>query len=412
MRNLSQCRSEFPSLQRLINGNPVAYLDGPGGTQVPRSVIDAITGYYETSNANVHGLFAASRETDEVIEQARQAMATFLGARSARQISFGQNMTTLNFALARAISRSIQPGDEVVVTDLDHDANVAPWLTLAERGAVIRRVPVNPDATLNMEQFAALLSERTRLVAVGYASNAVGTVNDLYTIRTWTEQVGALLVVDAVHFAAHGLIDVNALDPDFLLCSAYKFFGPHVGILYSREGALDHLITDKVRPQLNQAPEKIETGTLNHAALAGVTAAIQFIASLAENRTGDLRSEIADAMTRMYEYEHSLAGRLYRGLQEIPGVTVYGTPVNDKLRTPTISFTMKGHTPAQVAERLGESGIYVWDGNFYAITIVKELGLADTGGMVRIGLAPYNTEDEIDRLLSVLAELAKINAPA
>ncbi|MCK9910689.1 aminotransferase class V-fold PLP-dependent enzyme, partial [Microbacteriaceae bacterium K1510] len=233
MRNLSQCRSEFPSLQRLINGNPVAYLDGPGGTQVPRSVIDAITGYYETSNANVHGLFAASRETDEVIEQASQAMATFLGARSARQISFGQNMTTLNFALARAISRSIQPGDEVVVTDLDHDANVAPWLTLAERGAVIRRVPVNPDATLNMEQFAALLSERTRLVAVGYASNAVGTVNDLYTIRTWTEQVGALLVVDAVHFAAHGLIDVNALDPDFLLCSAYKFFGPHVGILYS-----------------------------------------------------------------------------------------------------------------------------------------------------------------------------------
>ncbi|RNB85461.1 cysteine desulfurase-like protein [Brevibacillus fluminis] len=409
MRNLSDCRQEFPSLKREVNGYPVAYLDGPGGTQVPSSVIAAVSRYYETSNANIHGCFTASRETDQLIEQTREAVAVFLGASDASQISFGQNMTTLNFALARAIGRTIQPGDEVIVTDLDHDANVAPWLTLAERGAVIHHVPIREDSTLDMERFYSLLSERTKVVAVGYASNAVGTVNDVYKIRQWTREIGATLVIDAVHFAAHGLIDVEQLDPDFLLCSAYKWFGPHIGILYSSKGALDRLTTDKVRPQVNTSPEKIETGTLNHAALAGVKAAVEFIASLANNSGGSLRENIVRAMLDMYVYEHSLAGQLYRGLKEIPGVTIYGTPVGEGLRTPTVSFTMNGLTPSEIAERLGELGIYVWDGDFYAISVIKKFGLADSGGLVRIGFAPYNTEEEISRLLTAVEGMAKKN---
>lgn len=407
MRNLSDCRQEFPSLNREVNGHPIVYLDGPGGTQVPSSVIAAISRYYETSNANSHGCFTASRETDQLIEQTREAVAAFLGASDASQISFGQNMTTLNFALARAIGRTIQPGDEVIVTDLDHDANVAPWLTLAERGAVIHHVPIQEDTRLDMERFYSLLSDRTKVVAVGYGSNAVGTVNDVYKIRQWTREIGATLVIDAVHFAAHGLIDVKQLDPDFLLCSAYKWFGPHVGILYSGKGALDRLTTDKVRPQVNTSPEKIETGTLNHAALAGVKAAIEFIASLANNSGSSLRENIVRAMQDMYAYEHSLAGQLYRGLKEIPGVTIYGTPVDENLRTPTVSFTMDGLTPGEVAERLGELGIYVWDGDFYAISVIKKLGLAESGGLVRIGFAPYNTEEEVSRVLNAVERIAK-----
>lgn len=399
MRELSFCRTEFPSLAREINGYPVAYLDGPGGTQVPKQVIQAISRYYETSNANTHGVFAASRETDDVIEQARESMAALLGAEDPRQISFGQNMTTLNFALARAIGRSLEPGDEVIVTDLDHDANVAPWLTLAERGAVLRRVPVRSDATLDMEAFQSLINKKTKLVAVGYASNAVGTVNDVAAVRRWTQAVGALLVVDAVHFAPHGVIDVLALNPDFLLCSAYKFFGPHIGILYSRKGALDGLQTDKVRPQSPQAPEKIETGTLNHAALAGVTAAVDFIARLSE-KTGSLRERLVSAMTDVYRYEHQLAHKLYEGLGKIPKVKVYGPIVDDALRAPTVSFTVVGISAADVAKHLGEFGVYVWDGDFYAVTIVQQLGLAEQGGLVRIGFAPYNTQDEVDRVLT------------
>lgn len=399
MRELSFCRTEFPSLAREINGYPVAYLDGPGGTQVPKQVIQAISRYYETSNANTHGVFAASRETDDVIEQARESMAALLGAEDPRQISFGQNMTTLNFALARAIGRSLEPGDEVIVTDLDHDANVAPWLTLAERGAVLRRVPVRSDATLDMEAFQSLINKKTKLVAVGYASNAVGTVNDVAAVRRWTQAVGALLVVDAVHFAPHGVIDVMALNPDFLLCSAYKFFGPHIGILYSRKGALDGLQTDKVRPQSPQAPEKIETGTLNHAALAGVTAAVDFIARLSE-KTGSLRERLVSAMTDVYRYEHQLAHKLYEGLGKIPKVKVYGPIVDDGLRAPTVSFTVVGISAADVAKHLGEFGVYVWDGDFYAVTIVQQLGLAEQGGLVRIGFAPYNTQDEVDRVLT------------
>lgn len=406
MGEVFACRAEFPSLQREVGGQPVAYLDGPGGTQVPQSVINAISDYYKTSNANTHGLFAASRETDSVILGARQALADLLGATDARQISFSQNMTTMNFALARAFSRKLTAGDEVIVTKLDHDSNIAPWLTLERFGVVVKHVPVLENATLDMDAFKRLITPQTKLVAVGYASNAVGTVNDIRIIRQWTKEVGAQLVVDAVHFAPHGVIDVVELDVDFLLCSVYKFFGPHIGVLYSKPGALDELVTDRVRPQLETAPEKIETGTLNHAALAGSTAAVNFIASFGDSSALTRRERIVSGMRRVYEYEHELARGLYEGLQAIPGVTVYGPPVGDALRAPTVSFTLAGVASGKVAEELGDQGIYVWDGDFYAIALVKELGLEPVGGLVRVGMAPYNTAEEIARVLATVRSLA------
>ncbi|WDL99091.1 cysteine desulfurase-like protein [Alicyclobacillus sp. ALC3] len=406
MGEVFACRDQFPSLRREVAGQPVAYLDGPGGTQVPQSVIDAISDYYKTSNANTHGLFAASRETDGVIYGARQALADLLGATDAMQISLGQNMTTMNFALARAFSRKLQPGDEVIVTKLDHDSNVAPWLTLERFGVVVKQVPVLESASLDMDAFKRLMTPQTKLVAVGYASNAVGTVNDIPLIRQWTREVGAQLVVDAVHFAPHGVIDVVTLDVDFLLCSVYKFFGPHIGVLYSKPGALDELVTDKVRPQLESAPEKIETGTLNHAALAGATAAVNFLASFGDVSALTRREKIISGMRRIYEYEHELARRLYQGLQDIPGVTVYGPPVGDVLRAPTVSFTLAGVTSDKVAEALGDQGIYVWNGDFYAMTLVKELGIESIGGLVRVGMAPYNTVEELERVLATVGSLA------
>ena len=407
MGEVSRCRSQFPSLGRVVSGHPVAYLDGPGGTQVPAGVIAAIASYYETSNANAHGLFAASVETEAVVDGARAAMAALLGAPGPGTISFGQNMTTLTFSLAHAVARTVRPGDEVVVTDLDHDANVTPWRVLAERGAVVRRVPVHPDATLDMDAFRALVGERTRLVAVGYASNAVGTVNDLATVRAWTREVGALLAVDAVHWVPHGLVDVAALDPDFLLCSAYKFFGPHVGVLYARPGALDGLPTDRLRPQLDRAPWRIETGTLNHAALAGVTAAVEFIAGLAPAVPDGaaLRERLAAAMAAVYDDEHRLVERVWRGLGELPGVRRYGPEVGTGLRAPTVSFTVDGVHPDEAAGWLAARGIYAWSGNFYAVTIVDRLGLAGSGGLVRVGMAPYTTVEEVDRLLGAVADL-------
>jgi len=412
--DLSRCRGQFPSLGRVVGGHPVARLDGPGGTQVPAGVIAAVARHYETANANAHGLFAASVETDAVIAGAREAMAALLGAAGPSTISFGQNMTTLNFSLAHAVARTVRPGDEVVVTDLDHDANVAPWGVLAERGAVLRHVPVWPDATLDMEAFRALVGERTRLVAVGYASNAVGTVNDLAAVRAWTREVGALLVVDAVHWVPHGVVDVAELDPDFLLCSAYKFFGPHVGVLYSRPGALDALATDKVRPQLDRAPERVETGTLNHAALAGVTAAVDFIAGLGPGALvgAGLRQQLVAAMEAVYAYEHRLVERCWRGLGELPGVRRYGPEVGAARRAPTVSFTVGGVHPDEAAAHLAARGISVWSGNFYAVTVVERLGLAASGGLVRAGMAPYNSQAEVDRLLGTVEALAGRRARA
>ncbi len=398
-------RSLFPALSRTVNGHPAAFFDGPGGSQVPEAVIAATREYYVSRNANTHGQFLTSRRADETVAEARQAAAALLGAEGPETISFGQNMTTLNFALARAIGRTLRPGDEIVVTELDHDANVAPWLSLAERGAVLRWCPVRLDScTLDMDAMRALIGPKTRHIAVGYASNAVGTVNDVGEVVRLGHAVGATVSIDAVHFVPHGLVDVQALGADFLLCSAYKFFGPHVGILYSRPGALDELPTDRVRPQDATAPTRIETGTLNHAALAGTTAAIETIAG--QGVGADLRTRIESAFAAIYPYEHALAGRLWQGLADIPGVTLYGPVVGSALRAPTISFRIQGHEPAAIAAILGEQGFFVWDGDFYAVTVIDRLGLADKGGVVRVGMAPYILEAEVDALLAAVRNIA------
>lgn len=407
-----QVRERFPSLNRSLNGLPYVYFDGPGGTQVPQSVIDAMVHYYQNSNANAHGPFQTSWETDEVVRRAREAFAAWVGARDFNSISFGPNMTTLNFSLSRAISRRIQPGDEVIVTELDHEANVAPWVNLQERGAVIRKVEVLPNGTLNMEQLKDLINAKTKIVAVGLASNAIGTVTDVAQISQWAHSVGAWVIVDAVHYAPHFTIDVEALDVDFLLCSAYKFYGPHVGILYSRPGLLDQLTTDRLAPAPSTAPGKIETGTLNFAALAGSTAALEFIASLgqdgAETTSLTLRERLNAAMKIVGEHEHSLSRKLYDGLLSIPGVAVHGLPVESgSHRTPTVAFTMKGIPSPEVTKSLGEQGIFVWGGHFYAPTLIEKLGTQPDGGVVRVGLAAYSTTNEADRLLTHVERLSK-----
>ncbi|MDA8344586.1 MAG: cysteine desulfurase-like protein [Thermaerobacter sp.] len=399
-------RSRFPSLTLEVQGHHAAFFDGPGGSQVPLSVIDAQRDYYLSRNANTHGQFATSRAADETVDEARAASAAFLGAQGPETISFGQNMTTLNFALSRAVGRTLEPGDEVIVTDLEHDANVAPWLSLEERGVVVRSCPVRlEDCTLDMDAMRALIGPKTRHVAIGYASNAVGTVNDVHRVIGWAHAANATVSVDAVHFAPHALIDVTALSCDFLLCSAYKFFGPHVGLLYSRPGALDELPTDRVRPQDPSPPTRIETGTLNHAALAGVTAAIQTIANVGEGDS--LRQRISTAFAEIYPYEHRLARRLWQGLADITDLTLYGPPVGDALRAPTIAFRIKDAAPEDVARRLGDEGLFVWDGDFYAVTLIEKLGLSDKGGVVRVGMAPYILMDEVDRLLAAIRKIAK-----
>jgi len=406
--NIAECREFFPSVTTpLLGGRLPIYLDGPGGSQVPASVMTAITGYYLSSNANTHGAFWTSRLTDRTISDARLAAADFLGASSPDTISFGQNMTTLNFLLSEAIAATLKPGDEIVVTELDHEANVAPWLRLEDRGIRVRQIPMRDDGRLDPDAWAHTLSSRTKLVALGWASNALGTVNPVAEIRQFTRQVGAWLLIDAVHWAPHGPIDVKALEPDFLLCSAYKFFGPHVGILYSAPGRLEALPTLRVRTQNPHPPYRMETGTLNHAALAGVTAAINFIAAC--GHTGETRRErLKDAMHRIYAYEHRLAADLYEGLQRIPGIQVYGPPVDDKPRTPTLSFTVDGRHSAEVARLLAAEDIYVWDGDFYALGVLTHYGLQDRGGLVRIGLAPYNIAEDITRTVEVLASIASV----
>lgn len=407
MKDLSYCRDQFLSLRRLgPQGEPLIYLDGPGGSQVPDSVVLAMQDYYGHRNSNTHGPFVTSQETDQVVLEARAHVAEFLGATPAT-ISFGQNMTTLNFLLSQAIGDFLAPGDEIIVTNLDHDSNVAPWLRLQKRGLVIRQVPLTSSGKLDLEAFRGLITSKTRLVAMGWASNALGTVNPVEQVRRWTDQVGAWLLIDAVHWAPHGLIDVSQFQPDFLLCSAYKFFGPHLGVLYTKPGLLETLPTLRVRPQVERGPERIETGTLNHAALAGTTQAINFIASFSENPGGSLRARLEESMSYIYRYEHALAGVLYDGLADIPTVRLYGPPVNDEKRAPTISFTIEGQSARQVATNLGEHGILAWDGDFYAINAVESLGLASKGGLVRLGLAPYNTHQELLRTIRAVSEIAR-----
>ncbi len=397
-------RADFPSLARQHNGYTLAFFDGPGGTQVPQSVIDAVLRYYMTSNANVHGSFITSQETDRLVEEARSAMADFLGAESNLCISFGANMTSLTFSLSKAIGRFLQPGEEILVTRLDHEANRGPWLALRERGIRVREAAIKPDCTLDYEDFRSKLTDSTRLVAVGLAANAFGTVNDLARIRKWAYEVGAWLLVDAVHYAPHFPLDVQALGVDFLLCSAYKFYGPHVGILYSREGLLDRVQTDRLRTQDQRAPYCIETGTLNHAAVAGVKAAVEYIASFAE--ADGQRSRIFNGMSRITDCEHELARSLFDGLDNIPGVTIYGPSFGDHLRAPTVSFTVEGKRPEEVCQLLAGKGICASYGHFYAIRPMEVLGLLEMGGVTRLGISLYNTMEEINRVLDEIKHIA------
>ena len=396
-------RGDFPSLWRTFGGHPVAFLDGPGGTQVPKPVIDAIVDSYRNRNVNTHGNFPPSEELDERMLEARCAIADLLGAAGYEQISIGQNMTTLAFSLSRAVGLTIRPGDEVLITQLDHEANRGPWQLLQHRGAVVREVPLLPTGELDYEAMRDLVTDKTRLLALGCSSNAIGTVNDLKVARELTRKAGALLILDAVHFAPHFPLDVRQLDPDFLLCSAYKFYGPHVGILYSRPGALDSLTTEKLVVQEEAAPYRIETGTLNHPAIEGVGAAVDYLASFGRGATR--KETVHDAVAAIAVYEHELGQFLWSALEELPGVRLWGVQFSNPLRAPTVSFTVAGLDPAFIAKSLGKVGICVWDGNFYAPRPVDILNIPG-GSLVRVGFSMYNTKEEAERLVKCVASLA------
>lgn len=409
--DLSWIRAQFPALLQELNGHPVTFLDGPGGTQVPQRVIDTITHYFMTSNANLHGAFVTSARTDMVVAGARAAVADLLGC-DRDEVVFGANMTTLTLAMSRAIGRELQAGDEIVVTMLDHDANVAPWLALAERGVMVRTVDIHPETcTLDMADLANQITTRTRLVAIGYASNAVGTINDVAHVIKLAHAVGAWTFVDAVHYAPHGLMDVRSLDCDFLACSAYKFFGPHVGILYGKREHLERLRPDKLRPSPNMIPCSWETGTQNFEGLAGVTAAIDYLAALGQRISPTVtnrREALTAAMMAIRDYERSLSEVMIPQLLKIPGVTVYGItdPARFDWRTPTVGMRLQGYTPRELAQALGDRGIFTWNGNFYALNLTQRLGVETSGGLLRIGCTHYNTIAEIHWLLQSLQELA------
>ncbi|MBD1997510.1 cysteine desulfurase-like protein [Leptolyngbya sp. FACHB-541] len=407
--DLDWIREQFPALQQELNGQPIVFFDGPGGTQVPRTSIAAMGDYLLHSNANAHGAFLTSAQTDGLIASARSAVASLLGC-DADEVVFGANMTTLTFAISRAIGRELQPGDEIIVTRLDHDANVTPWSTLAAEGVVLRVVDINSqDCTLDMDSLEQMINERTRVVAIGYASNAVGTINDIAAVVRIAHAVGALVFVDAVHYVPHGPIDVQTLDCDFLTCSAYKFFGPHIGILYGKRRHLARLLPYKVRPAPDDAPGRWETGTQNHEGMAGLIATLHYLTELGHQISPQLgnRAALIQAMEAIQHYERKLARLLIPGLLQIPDLTIYGItePSCFSWRTPTVALRLKGQTPYAVAKELGDRGIFVWHGNFYALGLTQRLELEASGGFVRIGLVHYNTEAEVNRLLKALNEI-------
>jgi cysteine desulfurase family protein (TIGR01976 family) len=403
-------RAQFPSLQQTVNGHPAIFFDGPAGTQVSQQVIDAVTNYFLHSNANNCGAFATSKRTDETIAEARLAMADFLNC-SSKEITFGPNMTTLTFAFSRGIGRELKPGDEIVVTLLDHDANFAPWLALEELGVTVRKVDIHEaDCTLNMDDLRSKVNSRTRLVAVGYAANAVGTLNDVREVVRLAHDVGALAFIDAVHYAPHGPIDVRALDCDFLACSTYKFFGPHIGVMYGKADLLRHFRPYKVRPQYDSLPDRWETGTQNHECLAGVTAAVDYLAALGRHVTPAVsgrRSALLAAYAAIQKHERALLTRLISGLLAIPGLKFYGISDATRLdqRVPTVAIRIEGYSTLQLAQYLGEQGIFTWDGNYFAVNLTERLGVEKQGGLLRIGIVHYNTAEEVDILLRALQKL-------
>jgi cysteine desulfurase family protein (TIGR01976 family) len=455
--DLTSIRSQFPSLAQTVNGHPAVFFDGPGGTQVPQRVIDAISDYLRRDNANTGGAYPTSRRTDAMIAEARAAMADFLHC-AADEVIFGLNMTTLTFAMSRAIGRELKPGDEILVTRLDHDANVSPWLALEEKGVTIRWAEIHADdCTLDVEILAAKLNAKTKLVAIGYASNAVGTINPVKEIVRLAHSAGALAYVDAVHYAPHGLIDVKDLDCDFLVCSTYKFFGPHMGVLFGKRKLLTRLRPYKVRPLTEALPFRWEWGTLNHECIAGITACVDYIAALGRNNSdtrlpnpepalsgvegrlssggnnetgvphvspnlrdvgrgqngASRRAAIVSAFELIHRHEHALMSRLISGLSQMPQIKIYGItdPSAFNWRCPTLAIRVQNQTkdtsPLALATKLGELGFFTWDGNYYALNLTEYLDVEKTGGFLRIGLAHYNTMEEVDRFLAALGQILK-----
>lgn len=402
--DVSQIRRLFPALERQQNNQPVAYFDGPGGTQVPQAVADAISDYLLHHNANTHWSFPTSEETDAIVNGARGALANFLGA-APNEIAFGANMTTLTFHLARALGRGYGPGDEIVVTELDHHANVAPWQALEkERGVVVRMAKMIPETgELDWANLERQVNPRTKLLAIGAASNALGTITDIARATQLAHAVGAQIFVDAVHYAPHQLVDVRAWECDFLGCSAYKFYGPHIGVLYGRHELLDAIDFPKLQPASNAAPERAETGTQNHEGIAGAAAAVDFLAALATGETR--RARLAAAFEELHDHSSLLVRQLWDGLSKIEGVQLYG-PGPEAARTPTVSFTIAGFTAEEVAQQLARSGVFVSHGDFYATTLVERLGQA-ANGLVRAGCACYTTSAEVDRLLEGVQRLSR-----
>ena len=403
--DLQSVRRQFPSLALKVDGEPVVYLDNPAGTQVPQRVIDRAAEYWRTMNANQGSTFATSQRSDALIAEVREAAATFLNAASADEIVFGPNMTTLTFAVSRAIGRELQPGDEIVVTRLEHDGNVSPWLALQERGVTVRFVDIKvPQCTIDMSDLERQLSSHTRLVAMTHASNAVGTIPDLAAVSRAAHAVGAWLWVDAVHYGPHGPIDVRAIDCDFLVCSSYKFYGPHQGVLYGRRELLERLRPYKVRPAGDTGPSRWETGTQNHECLAGMLGAFEYLAELG-GAPRVLRPALLAAMDRIRRHERALAARLIDGLQQIPGITIYGITAPDEFdrRAPTVSLTWPPHRPEAVARWLASHQVFVTHGDHYATEVMTRLGLLEEGGTLRIGVAHYNTASEVDLVLELLA---------
>jgi cysteine desulfurase family protein (TIGR01976 family) len=413
-RLLPVLRDQFPALSRQCDGQPVAYFDGPAGTQVPLGVIDAIAGYLRYNNANHGGLFATSHDSDRMLDAAHRTVADLLGTDDPETAVFGPNMTTLTFALSRALARTWQPGDQVLVTRLDHDANVTPWVLAArDAGAEVTFVEIHrEDCTLDLDDFHAKLTDRTRLVAVGCASNSVGTINPVAEICRAAHEVGALTFLDAVHFAPHALIDVVAWDCDFLACSAYKFFGPHIGILWGRRELLEELPAYKVRPAPDSPPGKWMTGTQNHECIAGVAAAIDYLADLGRAHADDPQLTPREALRETFraigDYERQLSELLLSGLTAISDVRIWGITARDQLndRVPTVSITHRRLRPAELAARLGELGLFTWHGNYYALQLTETLGL-EPDGMLRIGLVHYNTVQEVQRLLTAIEQLSR-----
>ena len=412
--DLSACRTHFPALAK-----GAIYFDNPGGTQVPRQTIDRMLAYLIESNANHGGAFPTSRESDRIIAESRLAVAHFLNAGSPQEIIFGPNMTSLAFTLSRSLAGELTPQDEIIVTRLDHDANISPWTIIAqERGCKVHWLDFDvEDCTLRLDQFESLLNEHTKLVAVGYASNAVGTINPVRRITRQAHDAGALCFVDAVQYAPHGSIDVQDIDCDFLAVSAYKFFGPHIGVLYGKREHLERLKAYKVRPAPSAPPGRFETGTQNHEGIAGLLGALEYLGAIGEQsardegEAGDRALRFKQALRTIQSYELNLTRTLIETLSAVPGVKIWGITDEADLdrRVPTVSFTLNEHHPRAIATELGKSGIYVWDGNYYALAVTERLGLEEHGGMVRVGLVHYNTPEEIAALGKALNHIAAVS---